>query len=201
MSIHKMSNYKSTIKSTTASSSSATAAKTVTRATNKAAFMKFLLINLLIFVQTLTFCEATATTTASEAKPQHHNVNPLSMLTAATNVASLSSHLNDGSVADSHDKAASAEISLNGATAADVDNAGDDGDDNAYVGVDSDNLAINQIISNLTLLHDAAHEYDATTVSLLGNVTHYCLQTCMDEVSNVRCTRNYFRQILHFLNN
>lgn len=45
-------------------------------------------------------------------------------------------------------------------------------------------LTINQILTNLSIFNnDDSHEYDTALVLMLENVTHTCLERCMEEVS------------------
>ncbi|KAI8120598.1 Protein sevenless [Lucilia cuprina] len=42
-------------------------------------------------------------------------------------------------------------------------------------------LTINQILTNLSIFNEESNEYDTSIVSMLENVTHSCLQRCMEE--------------------
>lgn len=45
-------------------------------------------------------------------------------------------------------------------------------------------FTINQILTNLSIFNnDDSHEYDTALVLMLENVTHTCLERCMEEVS------------------
>lgn len=52
-------------------------------------------------------------------------------------------------------------------------------------------LTINQFITNLSIFNDESNEYDTSIVMLLENVTHACLQKCMEEVSVKNCVVKY----------
>ncbi|KAM7346733.1 receptor protein-tyrosine kinase sevenless isoform 1-T5 [Cochliomyia hominivorax] len=43
---------------------------------------------------------------------------------------------------------------------------------------------INQILTNLSIFNDDSHEYDTSMVLMLENVTHKCLERCMEEESS-----------------
>lgn len=52
------------------------------------------------------------------------------------------------------------------------------------VEVIENDFKINQILTNLSIFNnDDSHEYDTALVLMLENVTHTCLERCMEEVS------------------
>ncbi|XP_058978429.1 protein sevenless [Musca domestica] len=207
MSIQKMSNYKSTIKlSVSAASGKPSKYGGEAAAATMPLFMKIILIHLLILLQCL-LCATTTATTAATQSLNHtldkDNLQPELAVAAKTTglssttpitpttiikalaVANDSSNDNNNNNNDDTSNVNTAMQSGNAVTAAGDNDGNAHNDIAAAAAADNDLSPINQLfthLTNATLLHDAsAHEYDASTVRLLGNVTHSCLQTCIEE--------------------
>uniref|UniRef100_A0A1I8P476 Tyrosine-protein kinase receptor n=1 Tax=Stomoxys calcitrans TaxID=35570 RepID=A0A1I8P476_STOCA len=157
---------------------------------------KFILINLLILPQCLVLCAAT--TTRQQQQPLEHKYQQ----TLASNAAAAAAADDGDSLSvlaviglpTISSQATSANVTHNAARENGSGNvttpAVETEDPSTPTAVTAPavndlNMDINQLITHLTnatLFNDAlSQEYDTTTVSLLGNVTHSCLQTCIEE--------------------
>lgn len=202
----KMSNYKSTIKlSVSAASAKPSKYGGEAAAATMPLFMKIILIHLLILLQCLLCATTTATTAATQSlnhtldkdnlQPELavaakttglSSTTPITPTTIIKALAAANDSSNDNNNNNNNDDTSNVNTAMQSGDAVTAAGDNDGNVHNDIAAADNDLSPINQLfthLTNATLLHDAsAHEYDASTVRLLGNVTHSCLQTCIEEV-------------------